>query len=113
MKNRGLSLPATNDLHADRHSIMAGAEPHGNAGQARNVQRRCCGHYSQDVHSLAVDQQVRLTMPEGRRRQYRCEQYVVLLEVLGITILQSLRRLRCIDVVAAGVSRSESMNLAI
>jgi hypothetical protein len=100
-------------VYADRHFVMAGAEPHENAGQAGNAQRRCRGHYSQHVHSLAVDQQVRLAMTEGRRRQYRCEQYVVLLEVLGITILQSLRRLRCIDVVAAGVSRSESMNLAI
>ena len=37
MQNRGFGLPATNDLDADRHSVLAGAEPHGNARQARNV----------------------------------------------------------------------------
>ena len=37
VKNRGLGLPATNDLHADRHSFIARAEPHGNARQAGNA----------------------------------------------------------------------------
>src|SRR6202046_804222 len=38
-------------------------------------------------------------MLKGWSWQYRGEQYVVLLEVIGITILQALRSLHCIDVV--------------
>src|ERR1700722_6546229 len=38
-------------------------------------------------------------MLEGWSGQYRGEQYIVLLEVIGITILQALRSLHCIDVV--------------
>src|ERR1700733_4175647 len=99
VENRGLVLPATYDLYADRHPIMTRAEPHGNTWQAGHAQRRCRGHDAHDVYSLAVDQQLRLAVPEGRRRQYRSEQDIVLLEVLGVTILQPLHSLRCIDVV--------------
>ena len=101
MQNRELGLPATNDLHADRHAILTRAEPHGNSRQAGHAQRRCRGHDAHDVYSLAVDQQLRLAMPEGRRRQYRSEQYVVFLEVLGVTILQPLRPLRGSGIVGA------------
>src|ERR1700733_2648231 len=78
---------------------MAGAESHGNARQASNTQRRRRGHYSHNVHSLAVDQQLRLSVLEGRCRQYWSEQDIVLLEVFGITILQPLHSLRSIEVV--------------
>ena len=66
MQNRELGLPATNDLHADRHAILTRAEPHGNSRQAGHAQRRCRGHDAHDVYSLAVDQQLRLAMPEGK-----------------------------------------------
>src|ERR1700744_2019851 len=78
---------------------MAYAEAHGDARESGHAQRCCRGHDAHDVYSLAVDEQLRLAMLKGWSRNDGVEQYVVLLEVLRITILQPLRCLCCIDVV--------------